>query len=130
MRTSSTSLVPELIIPCSCRASIVKAASSVSDQQSSDIEPASPNQTSTTEDSIDSSLGAAYPCLHSSADSLQDLQRLFPLVDPSSPGLPITLLRKYLFTCKACNHVFMRSRRDTHTRLCPTRRTGRSGEDD
>lgn len=57
---------------------------------------------------------------------LEDFQLLFPLVDPSSPGLPYALLLEYLFRCKRCNHVAMKSRADTHTHLCP-RANGRVG---
>lgn len=48
---------------------------------------------------------------------LEDFERLFPLVDPSSPGLPYALFREYLFRCKGCDHVIMKSRLNTH--LCP-----------
>lgn len=51
------------------------------------------------------------------ADPLKDFELLFPLVDPSSPGLPVALLRGYLSRCKRCDHVFLKCRVNTH--LCP-----------
>lgn len=49
---------------------------------------------------------------------LEDFQRLFPLVDPSSPGLPYALLWEYLFRCRICDYVILKSRLNIHA--CPT----------
>jgi hypothetical protein len=56
---------------------------------------------------------------------LEEFQRLFPLVDPSSPGLPYTLFREYLFRCKRCDHVILKSRREIHMCPAPPKTNGR-----
>lgn len=121
----------QLLIACRpCQAPTVKATPPVPTPRSNLSEVAVHDQTSKSVCSAGSGLRPleiARQRLHEKAvrepklqksTPLEDFERLFPLVDPSSPGLPYALFREYLFRCKRCDYVILKSRLNTH--LCPT----------